>query len=222
MGARSGYTLLTGLFIGLGGMLGLVSGLVQWLPLAVLAPIIVYVALDITVQAFHATPKKHATAVALAFLPSVAYLLAIKFGNPAWIAPERFAALMTTGDGHGLPELATIVVLGNGFIITAMLWASALVAMIDGRHAPRRRDPAGWRRYSTLFGIDAFGGPAAAAIYLPWMLEGLRATMLRGNSPARMRRSRCCWRCCRCSASPQRLRRSHLLGTPETEVADRG
>ena len=55
MGARSGYTLLTGLFIGLGGMLGYVSGLVQWLPVAALAPIIVYVGLDIGVQAFHET-----------------------------------------------------------------------------------------------------------------------------------------------------------------------
>ncbi len=67
-----------------GGVLGYVSGLVQWLPVAVLAPIIVYVGLDITVQAFTETPRKHAIAVALGFLPSVAYLLTIKFGNPAW------------------------------------------------------------------------------------------------------------------------------------------
>src|SRR5690606_4653298 len=93
MGARSGYTLLTGLFVGIGGMLGVISGLVQWLPLAVLAPIIVYVAIDITVQAFQATPQKHASAMVLGFLPSVAYLVAIKAGNPAWIAPEQFARL---------------------------------------------------------------------------------------------------------------------------------
>lgn len=175
MGARHGYTLLTGLFVGIGGMLGLVSGLVQWLPLAVLAPIIVYVGLDITVQAFHESPRKHAIAVALAFLPSVAYLLAIKFGNPAWIAPERFAALYAGGEGSGLPELATIVVLGNGFIITAMLWASALVAMIDGRV---RRAAAILLLGAALsvFGIVHSVDPRGA-IYLPWMLEGLRATI---------------------------------------------
>ena len=66
------------LAVGLGGMLGLVAGLVQWLPLAVLAPIIVYVAIDITTHAFQATPKRHAGAMVLGFLPSVAYLLAIK------------------------------------------------------------------------------------------------------------------------------------------------
>ena len=175
MGARSGYTLLTGLFIGVGGMLGIVSGLVQWLPLAVLAPIIVYVGLDIGVQAFRDTRREHALAVALAFLPAVAYLLTIKFGNPAWIAPDRFAELYAAPGGHGLPELATIVVLGNGFIITAMLWAATLVAMIDGRP---------WRAVAwlllaaalTAFGIIHSVHPQGA-IYLPWALEGLRAAI---------------------------------------------
>jgi AGZA family xanthine/uracil permease-like MFS transporter len=93
MGARTGYTLLAGVFIGLGGMLGVVAGLVELLPLAVLAPIIVFVALDIAVQAFDATPRPHWPAVALAFLPAIAYLLAIKLGNPTVVPPERFAGL---------------------------------------------------------------------------------------------------------------------------------
>lgn len=172
MGARSGYTLLAGLFIGLGGMLGIVSGLVQWLPLAVLAPIIVYVGLDIAVQAFHSTRREHAIAVALAFLPAVAYLLTIKFGNPAWMPPERFAELYAAAGGHGFPELATIVVLGNGFIITAMLWATVLVAMIDGQ--PRRAVSCLLLAAAlTAFGIIHSVHPQGA-IYLPWELEGLR------------------------------------------------
>lgn len=171
MGARSGYTLLTGLFIGIGGMLGVVSGLVQWLPLAVLAPIIVYVALDITTQAFQATPPRHATAMVLGFLPSVAYMLAIKLGNPEWMEPSRHAALMAASDGSGLPELAVIVALGNGFIITAMLWTSAVAAMVDAR----LRGAAAFLLLGavlTLFGlihsVDPKGG-----IYWPWALHGL-------------------------------------------------
>jgi len=173
MGARTGYTLLTGLFIGLGGMLGLVSGLVQWLPVAVLAPIIVFVGIDITVQAFHSTRREHAIAVSLAFLPAIAYLLNIKFGNPSWIEPERMAALYAQLDaGHGLPEMATIVVLGNGFIITAMLWATALVALVD-----RRPGVAGATlcaaAVATLFGVIHSVHPTGALV-LPWQLEGLR------------------------------------------------
>ena len=175
MGARSGYTLLTGLFVGIGGMLGIIAGLVQWLPLAVLAPIIVYVGLDITTQAFHETPRRHAMAVALAFLPAIAYLLNIKLGNPAWIAPAQFAGLFAANDAHGFSDLATITTLGNGFIITAMLWAAALVAMIEARI----RAAAGVLLLAaalSLFGfihsVDPRGG-----IYLPWQLAGLRGAI---------------------------------------------
>ncbi|MEG3792114.1 hypothetical protein V1318_18510 [Lysobacter sp. CCNWLW3] len=175
MGARSGYTLLTGLFVGLGGMLGIVSGLVQWLPLAVLAPIIVYVALDITTQAFQATPSKHATAMVFGFLPSVAYMLAIKTGNPGWIAPEHHAQLMSALDGHGLPELAVIVTLGNGFIMTSMIWTSAVAAMVDGRLLRASAfllAGAALALFGIIHSVDPRGG-----IYLPWALEGLPRTI---------------------------------------------
>lgn len=172
MGALSGYTLLTGLFVGLGGMLGIVSGLVQWLPLAVLAPIIVYVALDITTQAFQATPAKHATAMVFGFLPPVAYMLSIKTGNPAWIDPARHAELAGLLDGHGLPELAVIVTLGNGFIMTSMIWTSAVAAMVDGRlrrAAAFLLGGAALALFGIIHSVDPRGG-----VYLPWALEGLQ------------------------------------------------
>jgi AGZA family xanthine/uracil permease-like MFS transporter len=169
MGARSGYTLLTGLFIGLGGMLGVVAGLVELLPLAVLAPIIVYVALDITVQAFDATPRPHWPAVALAFLPSIAYLLAIKLGNPTIVPPERFAQLYADAD-HGIPELVVIFMLGNGFIITAMLWAAALAALVDARPV-RAAGVLVLAALLTLFGVIHSVHPVGG-LYVPWSLAG--------------------------------------------------
>jgi len=172
MGARHGYTLLAGGFIGIGGMLGLVAGLVQWLPVAVLAPIIVYVGISISVQAFHATERRHAAAVALAFLPALAYLMTIKL--PGWLPAERLTELRADFS-HGLPELAVIFTLGNGFIMTSMLWASTLVAMIDQR----------LRRASALLlmaaALTAFGiihsVHPQGGIYLPWHLHGLAASI---------------------------------------------
>ena len=79
MGARAGYTFLTGIFIGVGGMLGYLSNLIELIPIAVLAPVLVFVALDMTVQAFSAVPLRHAPAVALSFFPSIARLLTIEF-----------------------------------------------------------------------------------------------------------------------------------------------
>jgi len=67
MGSRAGYTLLTGLFIGLGGILGYVSFIVELIPRAVLAPILIFVALEIMVQAFLSCPRRHAVAAAFAF-----------------------------------------------------------------------------------------------------------------------------------------------------------
>ena len=171
LGARTGYTLLTGLFVGIGGMLGVVAGLVQWLPVAVLAPIIVFVGLDITVQAFQATRREHAMAVALAFLPAIAYLINIKFGT--WVAPEAAAALYAAVDSHGLSEVAALQVLGNGFIITAMLWACALIALIE-RRASVAVAVLLLAAVLTAFGVIHSTDPRGG-VYLPWNLDGLRA-----------------------------------------------
>ena len=132
MGSRAGYTLLTGVFIGLGGMLGFVSFFVELIPRAVLAPILVFVALDIIVQAFLATPARHAPAVAFALFPTVARLLSIKLGNPEIVPSEIFTGLMNV-DGKGLPEMLITIALGNGFIVTAMLWGGFLAELIDRR-----------------------------------------------------------------------------------------
>ncbi|HEX6834389.1 MAG TPA: hypothetical protein VF132_12710 [Rudaea sp.] len=168
MGARSGYTLLTGLFVGLGGVFGYLSNLVELVPLAVLAPILVYVAINIAMQAFEATPQRHFAAVVLAFFPAIARLVAIKLGDPGIVPPDQFARLFSAAD-HGLPELAVIVMLGNGFIITSMVWASFLVALIDG--FPRRA--AGILVFGaalTACGIIHSVEPAGG-VYLPWTLD---------------------------------------------------
>ncbi len=132
MGARSGYTLLTGLFVGLGGMLGYLSDLIELIPIAALAPVLVFLAANITVQAFEAVPVRHAPAVALSFFPSIARMVTIELSNPQFISAERFAQLMVLPE-QGLPVLAVIVALGNGFIITATVWAAFVVEMTESR-----------------------------------------------------------------------------------------
>src|SRR5262245_16556586 len=132
MGAKAGYTLLTGLFIGLGGILGYVSFIVELIPRAVLAPILVFVALGIMSQAFLACPARHAAAVAFSFLPTIARLISIKLSDPAIVAPERLHALLNEA-GKELPNALVTLALGNGFILTAMLWGAFLAEMIDRR-----------------------------------------------------------------------------------------
>ena len=78
MGGGVGYTLATGLFIGLAGILGFLSMVVNLIPEAAVAPILIFIGLEIMAQAFSATPQIHHKAVAIAFLPPIAYLVLIQ------------------------------------------------------------------------------------------------------------------------------------------------
>jgi len=127
MGARAGYTLATGLVIGAGAAAGALSLLVALLPEAAVAPILVFIGLEITAQGFLATPPRHGAAVALTFVPVAAAVVLIETGSllaALGTAPHALA-------GDAAQGYQALVVLGNGFILTAVLWGWALVAIID-------------------------------------------------------------------------------------------
>jgi AGZA family xanthine/uracil permease-like MFS transporter len=170
MGSRAGYTLLTGIVVGVCGMLGLVSYFVELIPRAVLAPILVFVALDIIVQSFNAVPKEHAPAVALSFFPTLARLLGIKLGDPTLVPPPVFDKLMSA-PGNALPELQVIIALGNGFVLTSMLWAAFLVELID-RRLKRSAAYLAVLVPLTFFGIVHSALPDGS-MYLPWQIPQL-------------------------------------------------
>jgi AGZA family xanthine/uracil permease-like MFS transporter len=170
MGSRAGYTLLTGLFIGLGGILGYVSFFVELIPRAVLAPILIFVALDIICQSFLACPARHAPAVAFAFFPTVARLLSIKLGNPDFVPVENFQKLMAA-PGKALPELLVTFALGNGFIVTAMLWGGFLAELID-RHLRKASVYLLILAGLTFFGV-IHSASSDGVMYLPWALESI-------------------------------------------------
>jgi AGZA family xanthine/uracil permease-like MFS transporter len=129
MGARAGYTLATGLVIGLGAMAGVVSILVGLVPEAAVAPILIFVGLEITAQAFLATPPRHAPAVALAFVPTTAALVMIQLS--AILAGLGLGPGALHGDAAATVEALRL--LGNGFILSALLWAAAAAMIIDRR-----------------------------------------------------------------------------------------
>lgn len=168
MGARSGYTLLTGLFIGLGGLFGYVANLIEFIPLAVLTPVLVFLALNIVVQAFQAAPARHAAAVALSFFPSAARLVSIELTDPRFVAPDKVVALMARG-GQGLSNLGVILAVGNGFIITATLWAAFVAELIDQRLRVAACYLVG-AGILALFGI-IHSVHADGSAYLPWTLD---------------------------------------------------
>jgi AGZA family xanthine/uracil permease-like MFS transporter len=129
MGAGAGYALATALFVGLGGMLGYLPFLIDWIPAAAVAPILVYIGLEVMAQGFLATPPRHGPAVSLAILPSIAFLLALEMGSLVTAAGGALANLT----GEVGDTFRAVKLLGNGFIVTALLWGAAGAELIDGR-----------------------------------------------------------------------------------------
>jgi AGZA family xanthine/uracil permease-like MFS transporter len=124
MGGRAAYTLATALFIGAAGFFGWFTQLFAWLPRPALFPILVYVGLEITSQSFRATPARHYSALALAMLPGLAYMATI---------PLDIALAGRDVDPAAAGLVQTLRCLANGFLVTSLLWAAALAALIDGR-----------------------------------------------------------------------------------------
>ena len=124
MGARAGYTLLAGIFVGLGGALGVVQFLTQAIPACAIAPLLLFVGVDIVGQAFMVPPRNHAPAVVMAMLPSIAELGRILISMITNGAPLAGSAAQTA---H------TIDVLAHGFIVTGLIWGALSAELIERR-----------------------------------------------------------------------------------------
>jgi len=162
MGGRAGYTLATALFIGLGGIFGYLSFFVDLLPEAAVAPILIFIGIEITAQAFDATPVRHHRAVVLAFLPAVAYLVSIESGILLGGLGKSAADL----GGEAAVAYHATRVLGNGFIVTSLLWGGGFAALLD--HRPGRA-----ALYMAICGAATLCGvmhspDANGALFLPW------------------------------------------------------
>jgi AGZA family xanthine/uracil permease-like MFS transporter len=128
MGGRAAYTLATGLFIGVGGALGLMSFIVEAIPEAAITPILLFVGLEIVSQAYHEAPRKHAAAVTFAVVPIIGYLVLIHTDGIMGMLskiPDLPAQLVAQ---HTL-----LMAVGHGFILTGMLWGGMLAELIDRR-----------------------------------------------------------------------------------------
>ncbi len=133
MGGRAAYSLATALVVGSAGMIGYFTILNAYLPPPVVFPILVFVGLEITAQSFYATPRKHYAAVALACVPALSFL-ALAFPGQLFGDGAAISAGFNPGalkDSILKEKLATMTMLSNGFILTSLLWAWALAAIID-------------------------------------------------------------------------------------------
>ena len=161
MGSRAGYTLATGLFIGIGAASGLIGVLIAALPESVVVPVLVFIGMEISEQAAATTQPHHLKALGLALIPALAYLINVELGA----VHLDLAAL----DVHTQRTLQILTMLGNGFIITAMLWASWLIWVIDHRLV-RAAGVAALCALLTLCGLIHSPYPDGR-VFLPWQAD---------------------------------------------------
>ena len=115
MGAGRGYSISNGVVYLLAATFGLIGVIAEIIPLAVIAPILVFVGIVMIGNAFTSIPARHAPAVALAMIPYLANFVNTRFSSD--VAAEALSP--------------AVVQIAQGALMTAMLWGALVVFMID-------------------------------------------------------------------------------------------
>ena len=136
MGGRIGYSLATGVGVGVMCFLGLTALLLSIIPLVAIVPILLFIGMVIGAQAFQACPSRHAPAIVLALIPSIAEwaktqvngaLSAAKV-NVTAIPPDVMSGMAQNGVlYHGME------VTGGGAVLAGLMLAAVAVFVIDRR-----------------------------------------------------------------------------------------
>lgn len=140
LGARSGYSILNGIFVTIICLTGTLAHIAWAIPIDAGMAIVVWISIIITAQAFQATPKEHAPAVVVGLFPGIAAWGAIVIKNSIRATNELIEdpdSKVAFTDAIIEPFLKSdtwvhgAFALEQGFIFTAMILAAATVSVID-------------------------------------------------------------------------------------------
>ncbi len=131
MGARSGYSIINGTVISLICLTGLMGVISNLIPLEAGYPILLWVGVIITAQAFQSTPREHAPAVALGLLPAISswgLILLRQFIN---VKGEYDTAQLNGIIAGTLPHMKGIIAFSEGSLLSAMFLTAVGVYLIE-------------------------------------------------------------------------------------------
>jgi AGZA family xanthine/uracil permease-like MFS transporter len=146
LGARSGYSVLNGLFIAVICLTGTIQAVLAFIPLEAGIGILLYIGIIIVAQSFQETPKEHAPAVALGIVPALAAwgLLMVETGLRGAGKSLHSVGLVPFGES---PAMHGMISLQQGFIFTSMILAAIGVALIERQF----KKAAGWSLAAAAF-----------------------------------------------------------------------
>jgi AGZA family xanthine/uracil permease-like MFS transporter len=130
MGARSGYSLINGVFIAVLCFTGSVSWVIRAIPLEAGIGILLWIGIVICAQAFQVTPRQHAPAVAFGLFPCLAAWGTMMAESGLRAAGSSFAVLRDL-PGQGGFFLQGMLSLNQGFLFSAMVFAAMAVYLIE-------------------------------------------------------------------------------------------
>jgi AGZA family xanthine/uracil permease-like MFS transporter len=173
MGGRIGYSAATGVMVILLSWFGVISLMTALIPVVAISPILLYIGMLIGSQAFQESPHKHAPAIVVALVPSLAAWGKLQIDNSLGavanihhVTPEMIAQMQQTGIFyHGLS------ILGGGSILSGVVLSATTVYIID-RDYTKAAGFAAAGALLTFFGlmhgeqIGAFQNPTVVLAYL--------------------------------------------------------
>ena len=139
LGARSGYSVLNAVFFVVISLFGLTYFINTIVPMEAGMAIVLWIGIVITAPAFQATPRAHASAVAVGLFPAIGawgLLVVTQTLSAAGIAvhDSGLAASVLKDPSAflqaGLP-LEGLVALSQGFMLTCVIWAAMSAHLID-------------------------------------------------------------------------------------------
>jgi AGZA family xanthine/uracil permease-like MFS transporter len=141
LGARSGYSILNGVFFTLVAIFGLTSLIAALVPMQAGIAIVLWIGIIITAQAFQTTDTEHAPAVAIGLFPAIGAWGVLVLGQTLGAAGLATGNMGLSAEVLSHPEafamagmhLDGLVALSQGFMLTCMVWAAASAELIDQR-----------------------------------------------------------------------------------------
>lgn len=140
MGARTGYSILNAVFFTIVCLMGLLSAITYAVPVEAGMAIVLYIGIVITAQAFQATPKHHAPAVVIGLLPGVAAWGTMLIKQSLQVGGKPFSDELVPAFKNFDVWIVGAFALAEGFILTSMILAAAVVAIIEKKF----RQAAAW------------------------------------------------------------------------------
>ena len=131
MGGRIGYSAATGVTVLLLCCFGVISVLTALIPVVAISPILLYIGMLIGAQAFQETPRSHAPAIIVAFMPHLAAWGKTQIDNALAAAGTNAAAVGLDKLGQSGVLYHGLEVLGGGAILGGLVLGAITVCIID-------------------------------------------------------------------------------------------